>query len=258
MQNACAICHCENPEPKHFFSAHRIKESTYYETYFPRKNPLTHKPISFKHRDSYFLNDFENRGELRDFIQGLDVAAQKTYVIDSLTRRKTIKDLRFAPCEVELRSILLPRQGFWDVLFKDEGGYYAICKQLGLDVRFKTITKESYPLLSLEDTDVRILQDTREQNPLRLVGVPMEVAALPYGDYALVEPVRNDYLFVDRKSLNDWIGTLSANNIERFTREVERASADNAYLVMLVETRIEDALEFNKKPWIANFVRATP
>jgi len=84
-----------------------------------------------------------------------------------------------------------------------------------------------------------ILIDTREQLPWDFPGREVEVATLPYGDYALRAHPRA--LAIERKTLADWISTVTVAHY-RFMREVARASADRCPLVVLIEGTVEDVL----------------
>lgn len=68
---------------------------------------------------------------------------------------------------------------------------------------------------------MRILIDTREQNPYSFTAFPVEVekGTLSTGDYSI--PGFTDEVAIERKELGDLIGCLSHDR-ERFTRELER------------------------------------
>ena len=57
--------------------------------------------------------------------------------------------------------------------------------------------------------------------------------------------------------LSDFIGTLSGG-YERFIKEIERAQEADAYLVVLVEDNLNNAMSFPYLPHISKKVKATP
>ena len=54
---------------------------------------------------------------------------------------------------------------------------------------------------------------------------------------------------MERKSVNDLIGTLSGG-YERFLRELVRAKEANAYLIILVEESFSNCMSFNYLPHV--------
>ena len=87
--------------------------------------------------------------------------------------------------------------------------------------------------------------DSREQKPLEIKDFPTEVKGLKFGDYCLNDKKKTGNCYIERKSVPDLIGTLSSG-LERFEREIERAAEEKAYLVILVERKMDDCLAFNK------------
>ena len=87
--------------------------------------------------------------------------------------------------------------------------------------------------------------DSREQLPLdfmnRAVFKHIVREALPYGDYmASKDELSPKYpLSFERKSIGDLFGTMT-HGYDRFKREYERAAADKAQLVLIIEGRLID------------------
>ena len=82
---------------------------------------------------------------------------------------------------------------------------------------------------------MRIIIDTREQTPFtfsgpRYGGITFEVAPLTTGDYSLAG--LQDKVAVERKSLPDLVACLGRER-ERFERELQRAAALDAFLVVV-------------------------
>lgn len=73
---------------------------------------------------------------------------------------------------------------------------------------------------------VVVLQDTREQRPLRIKAFQVEVVGLPVGDYGIkgFSDWGNPKFIVERKSLDDLIGSLNSirKGKSRFARQIER------------------------------------
>ena len=224
--------------------AHKIKTPDYYIKHFNRKDFYSNEPIPFKNKTQYFDNDFVSKTNLRLWLKNQGKEIQKEYCKNLLQKRIEKKGIKFAPTQVELRSLLIPSVNYYEILFN---GYYKLCTSLGLELKFS-----SYPdilnFTSIEKKIQFIRQDSREQNPLNL-NFPIEITNLNFGDYSIDNPGLNENVFIERKSLSDYIGTFG-RNIERFTNELERAELNNAYLVVLVEDTIEHAMYFDHLPYI--------
>lgn len=85
---------------------------------------------------------------------------------------------------------------------------------------------------------MKILIDSREQQPYHFVppkyeGVITETTTLQTGDYSIAGLA--DRIAVERKSLNDMAGTLSAGR-DRFTRELERARGFSLFAIVIEAT----------------------
>ncbi len=90
--------------------------------------------------------------------------------------------------------------------------------------------------------NVTIIQDSREKNPLILQAYPIEVTGLPVGDYGIkgFSDWENPQFIVERKSLNDLIGSLTRDRA-RFEKEVlkMRQFQFRALLIEAEEVQIE-------------------
>jgi ERCC4-type nuclease len=95
--------------------------------------------------------------------------------------------------------------------------------------------------------NLRILVDTREQDPLPFENTGVE--KLFIGDYLL--DAEYSYTYVDRKSSNDFIGTMTSG-LSRFEREIETTVSLNGYLFVVVESSIT-----NIYANYGNFTKAT-
>lgn len=77
-----------------------------------------------------------------------------------------------------------------------------------------------------------VIVDTREQLPWKFPGFEYQVQALKSGDYSLAG--YENQVSIERKSLNDFIGTLTKGR-ERFERELKRLESCR-YKCVVVET----------------------
>lgn len=82
---------------------------------------------------------------------------------------------------------------------------------------------------------MKIIVDTREQAPYEFSSYGVEVVpgTLPTGDYSL--PRFEDVIAVERKSLPDFIGSISSGR-ERFEREMRRAMILRHFKVVVEAT----------------------
>ncbi len=212
----------------------RVKQETYWHEVLPRHNIITGKLIPYKSFDQYSTQDFENKNELKAWIKS-DPKAAREWAINWLKKRREDKGLTYAPSQVELRTLMCPSMRYYDSI----GGYYEICRALGYYDRYDDQALVFAPLPS----DATIIQDTREQNPLKLAA-KVDVKKLDYADYALVTP-HDKGVYIERKSLSDCCGSICKGNA-RFRRELERATRKGHYIVMLVESKLSDfqAIEY--------------
>ena len=84
--------------------------------------------------------------------------------------------------------------------------------------------------------DIKIFIDTREQLPLSFNN--SDSMKLDFGDYTAAGE-HYSYTYVDRKSANDFIGTLSLRNIDRFKRELSRAKEAGSYVFVVIESDLQ-------------------
>ncbi len=252
------FCHIDGNEYDSVAEIHallkslRVKQSSYYEKHFPRVCKGSGQSISYKDYKQYFSQEFVDKDALKKWIH-TNPAEGKAWAIEWLRKRKEDKGLVYAPTQVELESLSCPSMRYYDWI----GDYYLICRELGFSDRYQIAAKSTAKAVNVAQTG--IICDTREQLPLKLT-VKTVRSTLNWGDYALAAPYSPE-IRIERKSLTDMIGTLSGKQIkhkriatdspsERFERELMRAQKENGYLVMMVESPIEDALSFRDLPSI--------
>lgn len=261
------ICLADNTEHADERALHlhllkiKLKQVDYYRRYHTKRDLLTGEEIPWTTREKYLRTDFLDKHNLNRFLKESPLA--RDWAIGWLKHRKEEKGLVFAPTHVELRSLSCPSIEFYEA----NGGYNAICSSLGLKPRFAGSL--SFAPLTAEAT---LIRDTREQKPLKLPGNVI-VQKLEVGDYGLAAP-HDRGIYIERKSLSDFVGTLSTKKttglkkngedseallgFDRFRAELGRAKALGAYLVMLVEDELTRALSFDYLPHLRWATRTSP
>lgn len=222
----------------------KIKQSDYFEEYFPRFDLMTNEKIIYKDLEQYFSVDFLNKNSLKKYLKTYPERGLE-WSKNFLLNRKDEKQLVYSPSQTELRSLFCPSVPY----FESNGGYNKICAELGFKTRYDYNAKLKYQKLD----NPTIIIDNREQKELKLA-TKTEFGTLKVGDYGLKDSTNN--IFIERKSANDFLGTLS-KGYERFQREIDRAVENNSYIVLLVEEDINSMLSFNYLPHL-KFAKATP
>lgn len=197
--------------------------------------------------------EFKNRLELREWLQFKPPEEAKDYCKHIFLKRKQEKRLVYAPSQVEVRTLnSLPSIKYIKNLF---GSYAAFCESLGFISKYKEsglIRAESL----IAGGEALIYQDTREKREWKLNN-KIEVRALKFGDYTLSNKELSGNTYIERKSLSDFLGTISGG-YDRFNREIARAVEHNATLIVLVEEDLSKSFEFNKLGYISKFTKVKP
>ena len=251
----CAICEKEFDSERQLHAhlkAHKLRMVEYYQTHFPRHDKHDKKIIKFKNKKQYFSTDFNSRDNLKKWLQSSSEEQVKTYCGDLLRNRKKEKQLTYSPTQVELRTLLFPPIQYYHKIFKN---YYHLCESMGYQNRFENL-KDLPSSKECDKNDYKIFVDTREQIPLKFER-DFRVRKLKFGDYAFSDKEISCNSYIERKALNDFIGTISGG-FERFQREIERAEKEDAYLIVVVEKSLGSILNFNSLKEISSKVKATP
>ena len=252
------ICKVDGKEFKDEKSLHLalrgygLNKEKYYHTYYPRRDLLTGDTINFKSKDQYLNSDFNDKNNLKKWLKQQTTEKAQEYCRGLLVKRRNDKNLIYAPSQIELRTIMSPSIVFYNKIFDD---YYELCSDIGLENKFihpNIITNQFKNKLNSKNT---IYVDTREQNWLKF-DIPFEIKTLPFGDYTANNDNCNCY--IERKSLSDFISTLSVKNFDRFKNEIEKAHVNNSYLIVIVEEKLSNALSFQYLPHISKKIKATP
>ena len=249
----CKICHTVFADDKSFnkhLKQHSLLVVEYWQQQYPRYDQYDNSIIKFRNKEQYLTQEFNNKNNLKHWLEAQPKEVAKVYCSQILINRKNTKGILTSPSQVELRSLVSPSIIYFDELFKDNGGYYKLCESLGLENRFSAIDESMFtkPHKINNFDKYKIIQDTREQKPLDF-SFATEVGTLKFGDYAFSHSGHSGNCYFERKSMSDLIGTLSSG-YERFCREIERAQAALGYLIIIVEEDLNNALSFNTLPHV--------
>jgi hypothetical protein len=219
---------------RHVKKKEELELEQYYHLYFPKKDLLTGEMIAYKDNDQYFSSTFSSKENMGMWFKAnLDTDKARNLGKELLRVRAERKKMKYAPSQVELRTVDTPSIVTYNKLFD----YNSLCQDLGLKTRFDYRSPSLQPF-----KEIKILVDTREQNPFKFKD--SVVRKLDVGDYTAAEPNYAD-IYIDRKSPEDFFGTFFAEqSVARFTREVERAKSYGFYLFVVVETSINNALNY--------------
>lgn len=229
MEYTCKICNCSIEGNSHFWENHGIKMSKYFEEYDPRETKDGEKVIFKNSIEKYYETDFNDLNKRRKWAKENPELA-KEYFIDLLVKRKVKKNLIYAPGQILLRLSNLPSILYYEKEFNQS--YSEICKKLGFKIKYKN----KLPKIDWNDS-IEIITDSREQKSLQFPKhIVTSIDTVKFGDYILKN---NPQISVERKSLSDLAGTLSAG-FDRFKREIKRAKDNKGYIIILVESPFKD------------------
>lgn len=250
----CKVCDKEFKTDKGLhkhLKAHKVSMSVYYQRYFPRRDKLSGELINFKNKDYYFNTDFNSKANMALWFKENPEEA-KPFSLELLNKLKVARKYKKQPCQVEMRSLMIPSIITYHQLFNVS--FDRIAKEVGFEETYKYDNNDI--LASKTDkpnSEFVISVDTREQQPLKL-SCKKIVNKLDFGDYCAMGDWYSK-TFIERKGLSDFIGTMSER--KRFERELDRAASLNSYVIVLVEEPLSKVLTFDKiKPRL--FTRATP
>ena len=217
---------------------HGITMPEYYTKYYPRNNKLTGDPLPFKNKSDYFSKDFSTRAQLIKWCNQAEKGEVSEYILRLLQERVSSKKLSRGPSHIELRISELPDL---DSYIKHFGSYTSACEKIGITPLFGKKLPEGF--FDADAGDITIFIDTREQKPL--VFSNSDSVKLDFGDYTAAGE-HYSYTYVDRKSANDFIGTLSLKNLDRFRAELQRAKDLDSYIFIVIESDLNKIYKYNK------------
>ena len=249
----CPICRTYFPSQEKFHHhirfIHKQKLESFYVSQFPRFDTYDLKPIKYKDPSQYLSSIFNTRSNLVKYCKKFPDKAAAA-ITECIRTRSELKGLTRMLSTVEARSCVYPTPLLTDSLglkwCEDIG------KKLNLTCRY------NYDA-NLEYNDIEglcILVDTREKNELQMPkSIKIVRSALNFGDYSTSSSHFNN-LFLERKSISDFCGTLS-QGYERFNRELTRAAEFDARIVILVECPLNDIFALPYLPHTKK-IKATP
>lgn len=251
----CAVCEKDFASDRQLHAhikVHKMRMVEYYQTHHPRHDKYDDSIIKFKNKKQYYSTDFNSRENLRNWLKETPPEVSKKYCKDILADRKSKKDLIYSPSQVELRTLLFPPIQHYNKIF---GDYYSLCKELEYKNKFTNVDNivlgEEY-----DKEKYKIFIDTREQKPLKFERA-FRVRKLKFGDYAFSDKDVSCNSYIERKSIVDFVGTISGG-FERFQNEINRAKEADAYLVIVVEKSLSQAMSFPELKEISSKIKATP
>jgi hypothetical protein len=243
MDNECKECQkdCRTEIALHrHLRSHKLTQAAYYQKHYPRYDKYDNTIIRFKNREFYFNADFNSRANLGAWLNRLPQPEAKDYLRKLLSQRKEAKSLSYSLSQVELRSLVIPGMVYFNNLF---GNYYVLCSELGFKNKFSKFAFAQKPKKFQKNH--LIICDTREQLPLAF-HQEQKQEGLNFGDYKLNDDLFTHNCCIERKAVGDFCGTLSAG-FERFKKEVSRAQEAGFYLVVVIESPLNEIYEFAKK-----------
>ena len=255
--STCKVCEKEFETHRQLHShlkAHDLRVVEYYQKHYPRHDLHDKKIIKYKTLEQYFSTDFNSRTTLRLWLKSVSKEESKDFCKRLLLKRKEEKQLTYAPTQVELRTILSPPIQYMNGVFED---YYSFCRALGFKDKYELPT-EITEGKEYQKPQYSIHIDTREQLPLKFKNYATEGKTLPVGDYTFSEPKLTCNCFIERKSLADFISTMSVKNLDRFEREIIKAKDLKINLIVMVEDTLHHAVSFKYLPHISKKIKATP
>ena len=231
---------------------HEMRVVQYYQTHYPRYDIYNKEIIKFKNKEQYFSSEFNSRTNLRMWLKAQTKEAAQEYCKNILVSRKNKKKIVYAPTQVELRSIMSPPINYYNELF---GDYYELCKSVGFEIKHRNLHG---PIDSISAVGLGrvVYVDTREQRPLKF-NLPIEIKTLNFGDYSFSDRDATCNCYVERKSLQDFVGTLSGG-FDRFCREIERSKDSDANFIVVIESDFNDVAGFQFLREVNKKVKATP
>lgn len=238
----CKICNEFFNNDKSFHAhlkKHNIYQAEYYCTYYPRYSLYYREKIPFKNKKQYFETEFIDYSEFLKWEKDTNQETVKEKCINLLKNRIDEKQYHFAPFHNELITLRLPNLNIYKKHFNS---YTNACKLLNIEPLFNKNMPSDFFIKDL--SDLCILIDTREQNPLPFRNY--EIEKIFVGDYLIKDKNYFTNTFIDRKSEADFIGTMSSG-IERFEKELVKSVGLGCYLFVVVESSINSIIYNQKK-----------
>jgi hypothetical protein len=212
--------------------------SDFVKQHKPKQDMLTGEDIKLgSNFEAYLLKDFAGRKNQLAWLKLQEKAAAQEYLILSIKRYAEMKGLEYFPSHFELRTIdsLVSMKTY--VHFFKNNELYKFIESSNLKNRYSYFSDLKF----YSEFEGEITIDTREQKPIKFPPklIKSKVEKLNYGDYSM-----NGIFSIERKSLSDLASTLSGG-WERFFRECQRVVENNGYMVILVDSDVNDFLSLD-------------
>jgi hypothetical protein len=250
MDLKCEICNSsfENLESfTNHLKTHSKSAKKYCEEYLNKKDPVSGSQIIFKSFEQYLLTDFESKTNMLAWLKLEKNGLSKFFIKDKIKKYSFLKSVSIFPSCSEIRTIsYLPSIKTINYFYPDLNGFI---DSVNLKRRFNYNLDELKLNFIFEKNTITV--DTREQKPIFFAGIEVESKKLEFGDYSI-----DGILAVERKSLNDFVSTLSSG-FERFNREILRAVQSGGYIVVVVDCDINKFLSFNYSSRVGRYAKAS-
>lgn len=236
MEIICKICSNKFKDDvsfHHHLKAHKMRQSEYYQTHYPRNDRYDGSIIKYKNKEQYFNTEFNSRTSLKNWLFSVSPKAAAAYIQDVFIKRINRGKLKIAPTQVELKTMMVPGIKFINEKIED---YNTFCKNLGLELKFNKNNLDENAFKDI--TKKYIFTDSREQKALEFDN-RTRIKGMSFGDYRM----KDSSVYIERKSINDAWGTLTGG-YERFEKEIIRAKEAEAYLIVLVEGSFSELEKF--------------
>lgn len=214
----------------------KLKVKPYLEERLKRHDLFSSEPIEYKAPEQYVTALFSNKVNCRKFFESLSVTEKFDLIDIMLMLRKFTKSIKKMPCEIESKTLVMPSISY---LIKNQFPISQASRISGLHLPFNYVTKPTFR----QRDKILVMRDTREKKPLVNQAIDFEIQKLRFGDYAAVDNPHR--IFFERKTLPDFIGTVSLN-IDRFRNEIQRAKDVDCKLIVLVESPLNTCLNYHR------------
>lgn len=210
----------------------------YYVKHFPKLDPLTKEQVPCLNYDQYIKQDFICYKNFKQWLQKCDQLKAKEYILKRANERFQEKNVKLSPPDLFYRLSDMADISDCKRLF---GSYSSFLKEARISQYFSQQIPQDF--WSNDCTDLEILIDTREQQPLNF---PNSLESkLDFGDYT-AGGERYSSTFVDRKAVGDFCSTFSGG-IERFRKEMDRCVEFGSYMFVVVESSVDRINSENKR-----------
>ena len=215
---------------RHIVGTHKETLSVYYPNFYALKENIGSKALKhFSTLQQYFQCDFDSPNDFYHWWIKQHPKIQQMYLIKLIDGRIKYKELRFAPCHLELKLMEIPDASFFRPNYVDALKINKLAQPLF--PKFDFGWAESVLRNNEEIKNSRIIVDTREKHELFFdFSVKQK---LDYGDYSI-----DGITSVERKSYEDFCNTLGKKNLKRFEKEIQRCVKNNGYLYIVMESGV--------------------